>query len=442
MHGDDGKLRHAGNVGTGFNERTLRELRTQLDAIASKRNPFDAGSGWARGAHWVEPELVAEVSFGEWTRDGKVRHSVFHGLRGDKPAGEISIEAPVRPPPAAAPAPARGKPARRAKSAAAVPPRTPEPGLKLPPTLRVSNPDRVVDARSGLTKIDLVRYYALVAPLMMEHLRRRPIALVRAPDGVDGQLFFQKHLQRYRMPGVEQLDPAIFPGHPPMLEIASGEGLLSAAQMNVIEFHTWNAVADRPDQPDRMTLDLDPGDGVEWPRMQEAAELVRAFLQELSPARLAQDQRRQGPARGGAAAAAARLGRGEGLLAGDRGASGQHPAAALRRQERAEEPGRAHLHRLPAQRLRRHHRRRLVGTGPARFGHFRAGALGRTAPGSRVAPTGPSPACTSGSTRATRPGTATVTAARSWTKRCASWAFGPERPWTATPTSRPVLVGA
>ncbi|HYD77765.1 DNA ligase D [Ramlibacter sp.] len=282
VHDDDRRLRYAGNVGTGFNERTLRELRRQLDAIASTRNPFEAGSGWPRGAHWVAPDLVAEVSFGEWTRDGKIRHSVFHGLRSDKPAQAISIETPVRPDAGAAPRPARGKPARRAKAAPAAQPPAPGPGATLPPTLRVSNPDRVIDARSGLTKIELVRYYALVAPLMMEHLRRRPIALVRAPDGIDGQLFFQKHLERYRMPGVEQLDPAIFPGHPPMLEIASGEGLLSAAQMNVIEFHTWNAVADQADKPDRMTFDLDPGEGVGWPQMQEAAGLVRTFLEELA----------------------------------------------------------------------------------------------------------------------------------------------------------------
>lgn len=281
VHGDDGRLRYAGNVGTGFNEHTLRDLRERLEAVAATRNPFEAGAGWPRGAHWVAPELVCEVSFGEWTRDGKVRHSVFHGLRSDKPAQEISIEAPV-PVTADAPAPIPGKGRRTAKKRAA-PARAPaaQPGLTLPPTLRISNPERVVDARSGLTKIDLVRYYALVAPLMMEHLRRRPLALVRAPDGVDGQLFFQKHLERYRMAGVEPLDRAIFPGHPPMLEIATAEGLLSAAQMNVIEFHTWNAVADQADKPDRMTFDLDPGEGVGWPQMQEAAALVHAFLDEL-----------------------------------------------------------------------------------------------------------------------------------------------------------------
>src|SRR5205085_10207908 len=112
---------------------------------------------------------------------------------------------------------------------------TPSAAVTLPASLRISNPDRVVDPQSKITKIELVRYYALVAPLMMPHLQDRPIAMVRAPDGIEGQLVFQKHLDRYKMAGVEALDPAIFPGHPPMVKIASIDGLLSAAQMNVVE---------------------------------------------------------------------------------------------------------------------------------------------------------------------------------------------------------------
>jgi bifunctional non-homologous end joining protein LigD len=140
----------------------------------------------------------------------------------------------------------------------------------------------VVDATSGVTKIDLVRYYALVAPLIMEHLANRPVALVRAPSGITGQLFFQKHLQRYAMPGVVEIPAALFPvEHEAMLEVASPEGLLSAAQMNVVEFHTWNGVKQTIASPDRMTFDIDPGEGVQWPQIQEAALLVRTLLDEL-----------------------------------------------------------------------------------------------------------------------------------------------------------------
>ncbi|GAC1605094.1 MAG: DNA ligase D [Ramlibacter sp.] len=279
VHDKDGKLRYAGNVGTGFNELSLRDLRKRLDAIASDHPPFAADPGLPRAAHWVQPQLVAEVAFGEWTRTGRVRHSVFHGLRSDKPAAAIVREESRHD--AKPDAPAK----RPAKVAAAVRTQAPAPAsakIALPASLRVSHPDRVIDEHSGITKIELVRYYALVAPFMMEHLKGRPVSLVRAPAGVGGELFFQTHAERYNMPGVAQLDPALSPDHKPMLEIARPEGLLSAAQMNVIEFHTWNAVKSAIGKPDRMTFDLDPGEGVGWQQVMEGAQLVKAFLGELN----------------------------------------------------------------------------------------------------------------------------------------------------------------
>jgi bifunctional non-homologous end joining protein LigD len=280
---EGGKLRYAGNVGTGFNEKVLRDLRERLDALAAPRSAFTAGTAIPRNAHWVKPELVCEVSFGEWTRDGRVRHSVFHGLRIDKPADAVGEEKAVHEAPVDKPAKAprhganrkaasltaTGNAAKRASS------------LEMPQSLRISNPDRVVDPQTGTTKIGLVRYYALVAKLMMEHLKGRPIAMVRAPEGIGHELFFQKHLERYKMEGVRRIDADIFPGHPSMLEIVKPQGLLSAAQMNVIEIHTWNGTVPRIDKPDRMTFDIDPGEGVTWPQIQEAASLVRTLLDEL-----------------------------------------------------------------------------------------------------------------------------------------------------------------
>jgi bifunctional non-homologous end joining protein LigD len=280
VHEDDGKLRYAGNVGTGFNEQTLRDLRRRLDALAAQRKPFEAGSGIPRDAHWVQPELVCEVSFGEWTRDGKIRHSVFHGLRGDKPADAVNEEPVLHAPPPDHPA-AQPASKRSVAKKAPAPAAAPAASTPLPSTLRISNPDRIVDPHSGVTKVELVRYYALVAPLMMPHLEDRPIAMVRAPDGIEGQLFFQKHLDRYKMEGVVPLDPGIFPGHPPMVKIADPQGLLSAAQMNVVEIHTWNGVVKTISMPDRMTFDIDPGEGVSWAQIQEAATLVHTMLGEL-----------------------------------------------------------------------------------------------------------------------------------------------------------------
>jgi bifunctional non-homologous end joining protein LigD len=256
VHDAQGRLVYAGSVGTGFSDQVLRELRGRLGKLHADASPFGAGSEIPRKAHWVRPELVCEVAFGEWTRDGRIRHSVFHGLRADKPPAAITREQPVHEPAGRAPA-------------------------SLPAGFRVSHPERVVDAQSGLTKLDLVGYYAQVAPLMMEHLKSRPIAMVRAPGGIAGQLFFQKHLERYKMAGVEPIAVSILPEHPPMLEIVRAEGLLSAAQMNVVEIHTWNGVKRSIGKPDRMTFDIDPGEGVEWPQIQEAAQLVRMLLQEL-----------------------------------------------------------------------------------------------------------------------------------------------------------------
>ncbi len=302
VHDEQGNLQYAGNVGTGFNQQTLRELRTKLDALGAERSPFAAGSQIPKKAHWVKPELICEVAFGEWTRDNRIRHSVFHGLRTDKPPQAIGREEAVHEAPVDKPAkaakPVRPEPVEGLVKASTGSARTGETSaptgkasartesktaaaVALPGTLRISNPQRVIDTESGVTKIALVRYYALVAPLMMPHLKRRPVSLVRAPDGISGQLFFQKHLERYKMAGVAQLDPAIFPGHPAMLEIASPEGLLSAAQMNVIEFHTWNGVVPAIGKPDRMAFDIDPGEGVAWPQIQEAAQLVRTLLDEL-----------------------------------------------------------------------------------------------------------------------------------------------------------------
>ncbi|AMO23741.1 DNA ligase D [Ramlibacter solisilvae] len=272
------RLHYAGNVGTGFDEATLRDLQRRLEALGTGSSPFDPGTPIPMKAHWVRPELVCEVSFGEWTRDDRIRHSVFHGLREDRKPASVRREEPlhvVRASKAARPA------GRNSAPEAAPAPAATAAQARLPATLRVSNPDRVIDAQTGTRKIDLVRYYALVAPLMMEHLKNRPIAMLRAPDGIDGQLFFQKHMDRYQMAGIESLDPSIFPGHPAMVYVARPDGLLSAAQMNVVEFHTWNGVKTGIDKPDRMTFDLDPGEGVSWPKIQEAAQLVRAFLTEI-----------------------------------------------------------------------------------------------------------------------------------------------------------------
>ena len=145
----------------------------------------------------------------------------------------------------------------------------------------ITHPERVIDPASGATKLDLARYYATVAPLILPHLAKRPVALLRAPDGIGGEQFFQKHMEGRALPGVTLLDAALDPGHAALLEIGSEAALMGVVQMNTVELHTWNATHDKIERPDRFTLDLDPGEGVAWPQVQEAAQLVRTLLTEL-----------------------------------------------------------------------------------------------------------------------------------------------------------------
>lgn len=257
---ENGELRAAGAVGTGWDAATARQLLELLGPLeidqpaAAPPKPGRWPQRKVGSAHWVKPQVVVEVGFGAWTPDLQLRHAVFRGLRGDKPAREVVRE--------------------QARQAAAAPAR------KRPSAVTVTHGQRVIDPTSGLRKIDLVRYYESVAEWLLPHLRNRPVSLLRAPTGVVGQQFFQKHAEG-RIAGVKELDPALSPGHAPLLAIDSAQALIAAAQMNVIEFHTWNARITHIDKPDRLVLDLDPGEGVAWPALLEAAELTRVMLAEL-----------------------------------------------------------------------------------------------------------------------------------------------------------------
>jgi len=264
VHDNNGQLVPAGNVGTGWSGQTAAQLKQRLLKLETPNTPFaiaPAGSKrWSRRSgvaeRWVKPQLVAEIVFADWTPDGHIRHAKYVGLRADKPARQVTREAVATP--------AGAMPLKRAAK-----------------QTKVTHPDRVIDPASRLTKLDLVRYYESVADWLLPHLKGRPCSLVRGPEGVGGELFFQKHLGKMKLTGVKTLDPALSPDHEPLLEVATTQGIVSAAQMNVIEFHTWNALARTIGKPDRMVFDLDPGVGVAWSRVQEAATLVRSFLHEL-----------------------------------------------------------------------------------------------------------------------------------------------------------------
>ena len=256
-----GELVSAGSVGTGWSAAEAVKLMTQLARREMSDSPFATPpvkpGRWSKRAagseRWVKPQLVVEVEFTDWTPEGRVRHGVYLGMRTDKPAARVVREAQL----------------------------TAAPDYALPGAIKVTHGERVIDPASGLTKLDLVRYYAAVADWMLPHLQGRPCSLVRGPAGVTGQLFFQKHGEQSGIPGIRELDPEVSPGHAALLEVATAQALVGAAQLNVIEFHTSNAPAKHSDRPDRMIFDLDPGKGTPWQHVQEAALLVRGLLAEL-----------------------------------------------------------------------------------------------------------------------------------------------------------------
>ena len=268
---EKGRLHSVGNVGTGWSADTARALKERLAKLETKSSPFaqfDPKADpsvkrrrWPKRAgvadRWVKPQLVADVSFGDWTPDGSIRHAIFIGLREDKPARQVKREVDETP--------AGAMPLKRSSDSAT----------------KVTHPERVIDPSTGLTKLDLVRYYESVAEWMLPHLKGRPCSLVRGPEGIGKELFFQKHLGKMQLKGVTQLDRKLWPEHEALLEVGTAKGIAEAAQMNVIEFHTWNATARHIHKPDRMVFDLDPGERVPWSRVQEAATLVHSFLEEL-----------------------------------------------------------------------------------------------------------------------------------------------------------------
>ncbi|WP_095120249.1 DNA ligase D [Pseudomonas sp. Irchel s3f10] len=275
---DSGELRYAGKVGTGFNESTLKSILAQLKPLQVKKAAVvNPPSGFeVKGVHWLKPKLLAEVAFAEMTKDGSVRHAVFHGLRDDKPAKDITEERakPVKTTEKKTPTkkPAKKAPASNAETAPS------QLGLANG-KVRITHPDRVIDAVSGTTKMQLAEYYASVAEWILPQLKERPVALVRAPDGIAGELFFQKNAERLAIPGITTLDKDVT-GQPVML-INNAEALIGAVQMSTVELHTWNATTVDLDKPDRFVLDLDPDPALPWKSMVEATALTLTVLDEL-----------------------------------------------------------------------------------------------------------------------------------------------------------------
>ena len=270
---DSGKLRYAGRTGTGFTQATHRSLRAKLDALAAKQSSFaDVPREMQRGVHWVKPELVAQVTFTTWTRDNLVRQAAFKGLREDKPAVEVTRESSV------AQAPQEADAVEQKKKPSTLGQQKTEMG-----GVKITHPEKILDAESGLTKRALAEYFEAVADNMLPHVADRPLSVVRCPDGNRKPCFFQKHTGvgtahevksvsiRNRKNGEKE----------EFLTVDSVEGLIGLAQMGVLEVHTWGCRNESVDQPDRIVFDLDPDSAIKWEMLASTALEFRKRLNKV-----------------------------------------------------------------------------------------------------------------------------------------------------------------
>jgi len=260
----DGALVHVGRIGTGFGREAVARILPKLRALEIAKSPF-SGKGAPKkepGMHWVKPELVAEIQYAGFTGDGAIRQASFKGLRADKPAKEVEAEAP--------------SPTATIRKIATH-------GAIAVMGITVSHADKPLwpDANDSkpVTKLDLARYYEAVADWLIPHIKGRPCSLIRMPDGISGETFFQRHASR----GASSLftEVTVSGEKKPYLQIDRAEALIAAAQIGALELHPWNCAAFHPEQPGRLVFDLDPAPEVAFTDVIEAARDLRDRLEEL-----------------------------------------------------------------------------------------------------------------------------------------------------------------
>ncbi|CDX60855.1 DNA ligase D [Mesorhizobium plurifarium] len=261
---EGGKLHYAGRVGTGFSGKVMADLKKKLDRLEAKASPFSAAVPKGKGLTFVKPELVGEVEFRSWTSDRIIRHASFQGLREDKPAEEVVQEKPKKGQSEAKPG---GKPAKTSAGAAKT-------------SIKLSHPDKLLWPDEKVSKQDLLDHYALVWPRMEPFVVNRPLALVRAPDGIQGQRFFQKHASPGMSDRIARMkDPT---DGEEILYIKDFDGLAALVQYGVVEVHIWGSTIDTLEKPDQIIFDLDPDEGVDVGKVREAALDIHRKLDELS----------------------------------------------------------------------------------------------------------------------------------------------------------------
>jgi len=293
VHDEIGKpdLRYAGRIGTGFDQEKLAQLYHVMKKLERDSAPLThkLTASETRGVHWIEPTLICEAEFAQWTNEGILRQAVFISLRTDKPVRDIIRERPLSPGELAqaenVPVAKKNNSGEKISSRALKSPakKSAKKSEKKDGNTRITitHSERIVDPDSKYTKKDVVLFYNDISDWMLPHLHERPVSILRLPDGIGGEQFFQKHVQHLAIPHITQLDVSLDPGHAALMEINNRDALVGAAQMNTIEFHTWGATSDSIETPDRITLDLDPDPALPWRSLVEATRLTLAVLDEL-----------------------------------------------------------------------------------------------------------------------------------------------------------------
>lgn len=277
----EGRLVHVGRIGTGFGREKVARLLPKLKALETEQSPFN-GKGApkkAAGVHWVRPELVAEIEYAGFTGDGSIRQAAFKGLREDKPADEVEAEVPASADTElATPAPAKTKPAP-AKAAGTVTPKSAVPVMGV--TISSAGKTLWPDANDGapVTKLELAQYYEAVGGWMLDHIKGRPCSMIRMPDGVGGETFFQRHASK----GASSLftEVEVFGDKKPYLQIDRVEAMVAAAQIGALELHPWNCEPFKPEVPGRFVFDLDPAPDVAFEAVIAAAKEIKDRLEAL-----------------------------------------------------------------------------------------------------------------------------------------------------------------
>jgi bifunctional non-homologous end joining protein LigD len=286
---ENSRLVYAGRTGTGFTQKTHKTLRDQLDKLRQAGMPFDNAPAEARtGAIWVKPTLVAQVNFANWTADGVVRHAAFKGLREDMQAREVSREEAEEPSvPTKARSTKQSSDTTPSEVSAKVP-RTTKP--EEPPKfttehapIRLTHPDKILDAASQLTKQQLADYYWAIASYMLPYVADRPLSLVRCPEGTGRPCFFQKHVNHTLPPGMKSVDVRDKKTGKiePYITLSTAEALAGLAQMGVLEVHPWGSKNDDLEHPDMIIFDLDPDEAISWRTLADSAADVREQLMTL-----------------------------------------------------------------------------------------------------------------------------------------------------------------